>query len=93
MIATRSWLHHPLTRFAQHLVFWVLSYIVFVQLFKTGGKVEKIDYVYTALFHVLIIPAVYINLWLLLPRLVNGRHWLLYVPLLLGLIALFSWLN
>ena len=93
MTTTRSILYHPIVRFAQHLVFWVLSYIAFVQLFKTGEKLEKIDYIYTALFHVTILPVVYINLWLLLPRLANQRRWWLYLPLLLGLTALFGWLN
>jgi sensor histidine kinase YesM len=90
---SRSWLYHPLARFTQHLVFWVLSFCIFVQLFKTGEGAEKIDYIYTALFHATIIPAVYINLWLLLPRLANQRRWWLYVPVLLVLIALFGWLN
>jgi sensor histidine kinase YesM len=89
----RSWLYHPLSRLTQHLVFWVLSYIVFVQLFKTGVRPEKIDYIYSALFHGTIIPAVYINLGWLLPRLANYRRWGLYVPAVIALIVLFSWLH
>jgi sensor histidine kinase YesM len=88
-----SWIYHPLSRMAQHLVFWVLSYLVFVQVFKTGEAAEKIDYVYSALFHATIVPAVYINLWGLLPRLANGRRWWWYALAVAVLIALFSWLN
>lgn len=67
--------------------------MIFVQLFKSGTKPEKIDFIYAALFHATIIPAVYLNLWLLLPRLANSRRWWLYIPLVAILILLFSWLN
>jgi sensor histidine kinase YesM len=93
MANIRTWLHHPLVRFAQHLAFWVLSFGVFLHLFKTGTKAGKIDYIYTALFHITIIPAVYINLKWLLPRLANYRQWPIYVISAIALILFFSWLN
>lgn len=93
MISKRRWLYHPLFRLMQHLVFWVLSYVVFVQLFKTGFRPEKIDYIYSALFHATIVPAVYVNLGWLLPRLGNYRRWWLYVLAIVALVVLFSWLN
>lgn len=89
----RRWLYHPLFRFFQHLVFWVLSFVVFVQLFKTGERAEKIDYLYAGLFHASIVPAVYINLGWLFPRLANHHYWRMYVPAMALLIVLFSWLN
>jgi sensor histidine kinase YesM len=93
MTGTHTWLNHPLFRLMQHLAFWVLSFIVFLHLFKTGVQAGKIDYIYTALFHITIIPAVYINLKWLLPRLANGKQWPLYVTGLGALVILFSWLN
>lgn len=93
MTGTSTWLNHPFLRLVQHLAFWVLSFIVFVQLFKTGASAEKIDYIYTALFHVTIIPAVYINLKLYLPRLANYRQWPFYLLITVILIDLFAWLN
>ena len=93
MANARTWLHHPVVRLAQHLAFWVLSFVVFLHLFKTGAKAGKIDYIYTALFHIAIIPAVYINLKWLLPRLANYRQWPVYVISAVALILLFSWLN
>jgi len=93
MAIKRRWLYHPLFRLLQHLGFWVLSYIVFVRLFTTGIHPEKIDYIYSALFHVTIVPAVYINLGWLLPRLANHRRWVLYAVAIVGLVSLFSWLN
>jgi sensor histidine kinase YesM len=93
MMNKGRWLYHPLFRLLQHLVFWVLSYVVFVQLFKTGIRPEKIDYIYSGVFHGTIIPAVYINLGWLLPRLANYRRWGWYVPAVVLLVVLFSWLN
>ena len=86
-------LNHPLLRILQHLVFWVLSFILFLQLFKTGNKAEKVDYVYSALFQLSLLPAVYINLELLLPQLGKRKRIILYLPLLIAVIILFSWIN
>ena len=90
----RYWeLNHPILRILQHLVFWVLSFFVFLHLTKTGVKAEKVDYIYTALFQASIIPAVYINLELLLIRLGKGHIRLIYILSVIVLVALFSWIN
>lgn len=86
-------LNHPLLRIIQHLAFWVLSFILFLQLFKTGNKPEKIDYIYTALFQLSLLPAVYINLELLLSKMGNRKRVLIYIIALTIVIILFSWLN
>ena len=86
-------LNHPLLRILQHLAFWVVSFILFLQLFKTGSKPEKVDYVYTALFQLSLLPAVYINLELLLARFGKRKFYLIYVLLLIVIIVLFSWIN
>jgi len=86
-------LNHPLLRILQHLAFWVLSFFVFLSLFKTGAKPEKVDYIYTVLFQLSLVPAVYLNLELLLPRLGNRKRSLLYIILLAAIVFLFAWLN
>ncbi len=86
-------LNHPVLRILQHLAFWVLSFFVFLNLFKTGIKPEKVDYVYTALFQVSLLPAVYINLELLLPKWGKKKNILLYIFSLVIIITLFSWIN
>jgi sensor histidine kinase YesM len=86
-------LNHPLLRILQHLAFWVLSFILFLQLFKTGARPEKVDYVYTALFQFSLLPAVYLNLELLLPKWGKRKKILLYVFSLAIIIILFSWIN
>ena len=92
MIDERSWINNPLLRILQHILFWVLSFYVFLYLFKVGNKPGKIDYVYTALFHIFILPPVYINLSLLLPGLRKKNYWVFFSLAILGLIILFSWL-
>jgi sensor histidine kinase YesM len=86
-------LNHPLLRIVQHLAFWLLSFILFLQLFKTGSKPEKVDYVYTALFQLSLVPAVYINLEWLLPRWGKRKQILFYLALLTVVVLLFSWIN
>ena len=90
----RYWeLNHPLLRILQHLAFWVLSFILFLQLFKTGTRPEKVDYVYTALFQLSLMPAVYINLELLLPKRGKRKRILFYILSFGFIIILFSWIN
>jgi sensor histidine kinase YesM len=86
-------LNHPILRIIQHLAFWVLSFFVFLYLFKTGAKPEKIDYVYTILFQLTLLPAVYINIELLLPTLGNRKRILFYLLSIITIIILFAWIN
>ncbi len=89
----RFWLDNPWLRLLQHLLFWILSFYIFLQFFKTGNKPEKIDYMYTILVHATLLPVVYLNLEWLLPRFANKRKWVAYTVLIFIMIALFSWLN
>ena len=86
-------LNHPVLRILQHLAFWVLSFFVFLYIFKTGAKPEKVDYVYTLLFQLSLVPAVYINIELLLPKLGNRKRILFYLLSLIAIIILFAWIN
>lgn len=86
-------LNHPVLRILQHLAFWVLSFFIFLYIFKTGAKPEKVDYVYTLLFQLTLLPAVYINIELLLPKLGNKKRILFYLLSLIATIILFAWIN
>ena len=89
----RSFRDRPFIRIGQHLVFWVLSFFVFLHLFKSGMRVEKIDYIYTLLFHATLMPAVYLNLEWLLPRAAKRSAWLSYSAFVIVLIVVFTWIN
>jgi len=93
MLPRRKMINEPLLRAAQHILFWVISFYIFLYIFKIGNKPGKIDYVYTILFHFFILPPVYINLAWLLPRLRRTNFWMGYFLINISLICLFSWLN
>jgi len=86
-------LNQPVLRILQHLAFWVLSFFIFLYIFKTGIKPAKVDYVYTLLFQLTLIPAIYINIEFLLPKLGNRKRILFYLFSLAAIIILFAWIN
>ncbi|HEY0680506.1 MAG TPA: histidine kinase [Chitinophagaceae bacterium] len=83
----------PLSRILQHLAFWVLAYFIFLHIFKTSQQAEQIDHIYTLLFHLTLLPSVYLNLEWLLPRFAKKGTWILYALLLTLLIIILSWIN
>ena len=80
-------------RVFQHTLFWLFSFVVLLNLFKGSARPEKIDYIYTALFHVWIFPFVYINLSVLIPSLLSHKKYLLYALSLVVLIPVAAQLN
>ena len=92
MSLKRLWTTNSGIRVLQHVAFWGLSFYVFLHIFKIGAQVEKIDFVYTALFHASILPVVYINLMLLLPKIKQTNRWW-YIPVIALIVLFFSWIN
>lgn len=74
-------------RILQHLAFWVISFFILVRFFNTSNQVEKIDVIYTLIFHVSLLTGVYINLLVLIPLLLRKKRYLLYSLLLVVTIA------
>ena len=70
----------------QHLVFWMLSFIILTGAFATAWPVAKADFVYTLLFHISLVLVVYIHLRLLLPLVIRRKPIFTY---LVGTIVLF----
>jgi len=69
-------------RIVQHILFWCVSYYVLLNLFTPSGKIEKIDIIYTILFLVTIIPGIYVNLSILIPRYLSRNRYFVYGILL-----------
>jgi sensor histidine kinase YesM len=82
----RAFLNLAGNRTLQHVLFWTASFIFLVNFFSTSNRVEKIDYIYTALFHVSLISAVYVNIWIGIPRILQKGRYLYYFFFLLALI-------
>ena len=73
-------------RALQHILFWTASFVFLVNFFSTSNRVEKIDYIYTALFHVSLVTAVYVNIWILIPRILQKGRYLVYFLCMVALI-------
>jgi sensor histidine kinase YesM len=74
-------------RILQHLLFWALSFVILLFFFNTSNKIEKIDIIYTAIFHVSLITGVYLNLLILIPLFLKKDRYLLYLLSLAVVIA------
>jgi len=80
-------------RFLQHLIFWTVSYIILLNMFQVSAQLARIDYIYTAIFQMTIMAAVYVNLFIFIPRLLNVKKLLLFIILALMLVTAASYLN
>ncbi len=74
-------------RILQHLLFWTLSFVILLYFFNTSNKIEKIDIIYTVIFHVSLITGVYLNLLILIPLFLKKDRYLLYLFGLTAVIA------
>ena len=88
-----KWNEYPAVRVLQHILFVGFSYVILLQLFKIDQQTQLVDHVYTILFLATILPVVYINLKVLLPRAGKSVSWFLYILLLAVTTAVFVWLN
>ncbi|WP_416866260.1 MAG: sensor histidine kinase [Imperialibacter sp.] len=80
-------------RLVQHLAFWVLSFYVLLRIFSTDSEIRDIDYIYDGLFHFTLIIPVYLNLLVLIPKLLDRGRYFLYIGLASLSILIFSQLN
>lgn len=70
-----------------HILFWALSYYFLMHHFSISGDRSMVDYIFTTLFHISLVSAVYINLYYLIPRFLNKQNAWKYVT---GLILLYG---
>lgn len=79
-------------RVLQHTLFWCLSYYYLLYFFSPGSP-QKIDLIYTAVFHLPLLAGVYINLGVLIPRLLRKKRYVAFTLSLMALIGLTTALN
>jgi sensor histidine kinase YesM len=80
-------------RLIQHLAFWGLSYYILVHVFTSSSEIQPTDRIYTAVFLLIIVIGVYVNLYLLIPFFLNKGKYFLYGILLLLCIVGSTYLN
>ena len=72
-------------RWWQHLLFWSVALVILLNIFKSSGKIEKIDVIYTFIFLVPILSIVYLNLYLAVHRFLRRERYLVYILIFLVL--------
>jgi len=73
-------------KWVQHLGFWVLSYFILTGAFATAWPVAMADFIYTLLFHISLVVAVYVHLRFLLPLLIKKRRYEIYILAVISLL-------
>jgi two-component system, LytTR family, sensor kinase len=63
----------------QHILFWCLSFIILINILKVSAEIQKIDIIYTAIFHVPVFLVVYLNLQVSFPLFFEKRRYLFYL--------------
>ena len=79
-------------RILQHILFWLLSFFVLLNIFAYSEELGKTDFIYAALFQFPLIVIVYLNLRVLIPFFLKKKKYWTYILFLIPLIALTSWL-
>ena len=77
----------------QHLAFWVLGYYILLHLFAGSDTLQPIDYIYTGIFLCTLFIPVAINLFLLVPKLLNTGRYIPYAIVILSGLFVFSFFN
>ena len=79
-------------RLLQHLAFWSIAFYILLKNFKTSSVIIPIDLIYTSIFIVFLIVAVYINLLILIPRLFQKSRYIFYFISLVVLLGSMTWI-
>ena len=78
-------------RILQHAIFWSISLYILLKNFQSSSELAPTDYIYTAIFSIFIVAAVYINLLILVPRLFQEGKYILYLVLIATLLAVMTY--
>jgi len=77
----------------QHILFWVVAWYIMLKLFSNSSETSPIDYIYTSVFLVTVALAVYINLLVFIPLLLEKRKYGIYLLFVIFSTGIVAWLN
>ena len=80
-------------RVSQHMAFWLFSGVILLKLFTTSSEIMRVDYIYTILFLLTLMPCVYLNSTILVPRFLQRSVYWVFIPAFIVNVAFFSWFN
>lgn len=81
------------SRILQHVVFWFLSFYVLLKVFQLSDTIAEIDFIYTFMFMLGLIGAVYMNVLYLIPQFLAKQKYLPYAILTIMNLGLWSFFN
>ena len=81
------------SRLLQHFSFWGTSYFILLNVFRVSEELGLVDYIYTGIFMITLMIAVYINLLLLMPLLLLRRSYSFFLIAIVALLFLASLFN
>jgi len=81
------------SRWLQHLLFWLAAFYILLRSFAGSAGIVKIDIIYTLIFIATMLPGIYLNLLLLIPRFLSKKHYFLYSSSVLLMIPATACLN
>ncbi len=62
-----------------HLVFWAVSFYILLNNHASSSELSAIDYIYTALYLIAPVIAVYVNFYFLIPRFFQKGKYIIYI--------------
>lgn len=74
-------------RLLQHSLFWLFSFYIFLKIIVWQEAIYKIDLIYSLLFHLSLVLAVYIHLYVLIPKFLQPKRYLIYLLSLVFLVC------
>ncbi|MDX1591256.1 MAG: histidine kinase [Balneolaceae bacterium] len=83
----------PGRHWMEYAVFWTISVWFLASYFSMGENIERIDLIYTLLFHISILFGVSVNSFLLIPRVLAKGKTLIYILLFFLLLEICIQLN
>ncbi|HLN53879.1 MAG TPA: histidine kinase [Lentimicrobium sp.] len=77
----------------QHILFWAIAWYIMLRFFSNSSETGAIDYIYTTVFLITLAVAVYLNLLLLIPWLLEKRKYILYLVAVTISTGIVAWFN
>lgn len=77
----------------QHLLFWIFSFGILLQIFSSGNDFSLPDYIYCFMFIITLIFPVYLNLKVYIPYLMKRKRYFFYLLSIVFSMPFFIFLN
>ncbi len=80
-------------RILHHILFWLFSFYVLLNLFSNTSEFSGIDYIYTMIFIITLQIGVYINRLIIIPYMIRAQKYFTFIFLLIMTILFAAFIN